>query len=284
MMETGKRRVRTVRIGKVNVGGGARLALIAGVCVIESREMCLTVARRLSALARRLDIPLIFKASYDKANRTSHRSFRGPGLERGLQILKEVKERYALPILVDVHCVREVAAAAEVADVLQLPAFLSRQTDLALALGASGRVVNIKKGQFLAPWDVEHVVAKIESTGNHRILITERGTCFGYNNLVADMRSLVIMRQFGYPVVFDATHSVQLPGAKGDGSGGDRRLAAYLARAAVAVGCDAVFMEVHPQPEKALSDAATSLPLRDVGRLWTRLSAIDTLIRSRSGA
>ncbi|HIE11680.1 MAG TPA: 3-deoxy-8-phosphooctulonate synthase [Kiritimatiellae bacterium] len=283
-METGKSRVRAVRVGKVTVGGRAPMALIAGVCVIESREMCLAVARRLCALARRHDIPLIFKASYDKANRTSHRAFRGPGLERGLQILKEVKERYGLPVLVDVHCVREVAAAAEVADVLQLPAFLSRQTDLALALGASGRAVNIKKGQFLAPWDIEHIVAKIESTGNRRVLITERGTCFGYNNLVADMRSLVIMRQFGYPVVFDATHSVQLPGARGGASGGDRRMAAYLARAAVAVGCDAVFLEVHPEPEKALSDAATSLPLRVLGRMWTRLSAIDALIRNKSGA
>ena len=237
-----KARVKTVTVGGVRFGGGA-LALIAGPCVIESRTMALDLAARLAALARREKIPLVFKASYDKANRTSIGAFRGPGLAKGLEILAEIKAKHRVPILVDVHQVGEVAAAAEVADILQLPAFLCRQTDLVVALGESGRVVNIKKGQFLAPWDVRHVIDKVVSTGNRRILLTERGASFGYNNLVADMRSLLVMRQFGYPVVFDATHSVQLPGGRESGTGGDGRWAPYLSRAAVAAGCDGLFWE-----------------------------------------
>lgn len=204
--------VKQVKAGRVRFGGAAPLALIAGPCVIESRAMAFDLAERLAALAKKENIPLVFKASYDKANRTSVKAFRGPGLAKGLEILAGIKEKFGVPILVDVHQVSEVKPAAEVADILQLPAFLCRQTDLVVALGESGRVVNLKKGQFLAPWDVRHVIEKVESTGNRNILLTERGASFGYNNLVADFRSLLIMRGFGYPVVFDATHSVQLPG------------------------------------------------------------------------
>lgn len=269
-------------VGSVCIGGGGPLVIIAGPCVIESREMCLDLAERLVKLSRRLKIPLIFKASYDKANRTSHRSFRGPGLVKGLEILAEVKQRFRIPILVDVHHETEVPLAARVADVLQLPAFLCRQTDLVLALGESGRVVNIKKGQFLAPWDVRHVIAKVESTGNRKILVTERGASFGYNNLVADMRSLAIMRSFGYPVIFDATHSVQAPGGAGDHTGGDRRFAPILARAAVAAGCDGVFMETHVDPDKALSDRENALPFADLAELWKELRSIHEVVRKKA--
>ncbi len=269
---------KKIRVGRVTIGGNAPLALIAGPCVIESRKACLELAGRLAQLARRERIPLIFKASYDKANRTSHKSFRGPGLSRGLEILAEVKERFRVPILVDVHHEAEVPLAAKVADVLQLPAFLCRQTDLALALGESGRVVNIKKGQFLAPADVRHVIAKVESTGNRKIIITERGASFGYHNLVADMRSLLALREFGYPVVFDATHSVQSPGGAGDHSGGDGRWAPALARAAVAAGCDGVFIETHLHPERALSDRENAVPFSALGTLWRQLRAIDAIV------
>jgi 2-dehydro-3-deoxyphosphooctonate aldolase (KDO 8-P synthase) len=273
------KKTKAIRVGNVTVGGGAPLALIAGPCVIESRERCLQLAGRLVRLARANRIPLIFKASYDKANRTSHRSFRGPGLSRGLEILAEVKRRYGVPILTDVHSDTEVPLAAKVADILQLPAFLCRQTDLVLALGESGRAVNIKKGQFLAPWDVRHIIAKIESTGNRRILVTERGASFGYNALVADMRSLLVLREFGYPVVFDATHSVQAPGGAGDHSGGDGRWAPALARAAVATGCDAVFLETHPRVGQALSDRENAVPLGSLKGLWRQLRAIDEIVR-----
>ncbi len=269
--------VRAVHAGRVQFGGGARLALIAGPCVLESRAMALNLADRLVALAHQEKIPLVFKASYDKANRTSHRAFRGPGLARGLAILAAIKEKHGVPILVDVHQVAEVAPAAEVADILQLPAFLCRQTDLVVALGESGRVVNIKKGQFLAPWDVRHVIEKVVSTGNHNILLTERGVSFGYNNLVADMRSLLIMRQFGYPVVFDATHSVQLPGGRAEGTGGDGQWAPYLSRGAVAVGCDGLFWETHRRPATAKSDRDNALPLAQVGPLWRQCRRLDEL-------
>jgi len=255
------------------------LILIAGPCVIEDRASCVRLAGRLVRLARRDGIPLIFKASYDKANRTSHTSYRGPGLTKGLEILREVKERYGIPLLVDVHSEQEVPLAARVADVLQLPAFLCRQTDLVLALGESGKVVNIKKGQFLAPWDVRHVAAKVESTGNRNILITERGTTFGYNNLVADMRSLPALREYGYPVIFDATHSVQLPGAGDGATKGDGRWAPHLARAAVAAGCDGIFLETHAHPEQALSDRENALPVSKLGRLWQELIGIDRVVR-----
>ncbi len=273
---------RTVRIGSVTLGGKHPLAMFVGPCVIESRNSTLLLARRLAELAEQEDIPVVFKASYDKANRTSVRAFRGPGLEKGLEVLREVKERYGLPILTDVHTVDEVASAAEVADVLQLPAFLCRQTDLVLALGNSGRVVNIKKGQFLAPWDMRSIIEKVEHTGNHRIVLTERGTSFGYNNLVADMRSLLVMREFGYPVVFDATHSVQLPGAGADGTAGDARWAPYLARAAVAAGCDGVFMETHVTPRKALSDRDSVVRLASLPVLVRQLKAMDAIADGRA--
>ena len=269
---------RTVRVGDVKVGGRNGLALVAGPCVIESRATCLDLARRLKRLADRERIPLVFKASYDKANRSSHVSYRGPGLVEGLDILAEVKARTGLPILTDVHGPEEVGPAARVADILQVPAFLCRQTDLLLAVGESRCVVNIKKGQFMAPGDMRNVVAKVESTGNRRILLTERGSSFGYNDLVADMRSLLIMRAFGYPVVFDATHSVQKPGGQGDRSGGDARWAPALARAAVGAGCDAVFVETYVNPETALSDKDNAIALSGLGRLWRQLKAIHDVV------
>jgi len=269
--------VKAVKAGGVRFGGKAPLALIAGPCVIESRAMALDLAARLAALAKKENIPLVFKASYDKANRTSGQAFRGPGLAKGLAILAEIKAKHGVPILTDVHQVAEVAPAAEVADILQLPAFLCRQTDLVTALGESGRVVNIKKGQFLAPWDVRHVAAKVEATGNKRILITERGVSFGYNNLVTDFRSLLVLRELGYPVVFDATHSVQLPGGRGEGTGGEGQWVPYLSRAAVAVGCDALFWETHRNPPAAKSDKDNALPLAAVGPLWRQCRRIDEL-------
>ncbi len=269
---------RTVNIGGVRIGGRQGLALIAGPCVIESRQSCLALAGRLARLAQDKRIPLVFKASYDKANRSSLRSFRGPGLEEGLEILAEVRERHGLPLLTDVHDATQAQAAAKVVDVLQVPAFLCRQTDLLLAAGESGKPVNVKKGQFMAPGDMQNVIAKIESTGNKRILLTERGVSFGYNNLVADMRSLLIMKESGYPVVFDATHSVQLPGGAGTRSSGDGRWAPYLARAATAVGCDAVFIETHLDPKRARSDKDNALKFSELGKLWQLLKGIDALV------
>lgn len=262
-----------VKVGDAVFGGGG-LAFMAGPCVIESRELCMEVAERLVAISRETGAPFVFKASFDKANRTSIDSFRGPGLEKGLEILAEVKKRFGVPIVTDIHEPHQAAPAAKVADILQIPAFLCRQTDLLLAAGDTGAVVNVKKGQFLAPEDMACVVSKIESTGNRRIILTERGASFGYHNLVADMRSLLVMREFGYPVIFDATHSVQRPGGLGKGSGGDGKWAPALARAAVATGCDGVFMETHPDPSKALSDAANAIPLADIEPLWRTLLAI----------
>ncbi len=269
---------KTVKIGSVKVGGRSPLALIAGPCVIESREACLDLAERLAAFARREDVPFIFKASYDKANRSSHASFRGPGLAAGLEILAEIRERFGVPVLTDVHSDAEVPAVAGVVDALQIPAFLCRQTDLLVAAGESGCPVNVKKGQFMAPEDMRNVVAKIESTGNRRVLLTERGASFGYNNLVADMRSLPIMRQLGYPVVFDATHSVQRPGGAGTRSSGDACWVPALARAAVAAGCDAVFLETHVDPSRALSDADNALPFSRLRGLWRTLRRIDEAV------
>jgi 2-dehydro-3-deoxyphosphooctonate aldolase (KDO 8-P synthase) len=271
-------KVKRIKCGEVVFGGRAPLALIAGPCVIEGREKTLALAEKLVAMARKGGIPFVFKASYDKANRTSHRSYRGPGLVQGLEILAEVKERYQVPVLSDVHTVEEAALAAPVLDILQIPAFLCRQTDLVLAAGETGCAVNIKKGQFLAPWDMANVIAKVESTGNKRILLTERGVSFGYNTLVADMRSLMIMRQFGYPVIFDATHSVQQPGGAGDQSGGDSKYAPGLARAAVAVGCDGVFIETHENPAEALSDKANAIKFSELGKLWKSLEQIDSVV------
>lgn len=274
-------RVKTVKCGPIAFGGKAPLALIAGPCVIESRELAMDLAARLKRMAVRRGIPLVFKASYDKANRSSHRSFRGPGAVKGLEILAEIKARHGLPVLTDVHTVEEVAMAAGVVDILQIPAFLCRQTDLVLAAGESGCIVNIKKGQFLAPRDMRNVVAKIESGGNKRILLTERGASFGYNNLVADMRSLMVMRELGYPIVFDATHSVQQPGGEGEQSGGDACYAPGLARAAVATGCDGVFIETHVNPDEALSDKANAIRFSELGKLWKQLDDIDKVLRGQ---
>ncbi len=271
-------KVKTVSVGGVKVGGRHPLVLIAGPCVIENREACLDVARRLVRLSKREGIPFIFKASYDKANRTSVRSFRGPGIEAGLAILAEVKETFGVPVLTDVHSVGEVAAAARVVDVIQIPAFLARQTDLLVAAGRARKVVNVKKGQFMSPEEMANAVAKIESGGCKRIMLTERGSSFGYNNLVADMRSLPIMRGLGYPVVFDATHSVQRPGGGGDRSIGDREWAPLLARAAVATGCDAVFIETYVDPDKALCDGPNALALKQVKPIWKQLRAVDEVV------
>ncbi len=270
--------VKVIDCGGVKFGGRHPLALLAGPCVIESREGCLDIAARLARLARAKGIPLVFKASYDKANRSSLRGYRGPGIEQGLAILAEVKARYGLPLITDVHSVPEAKRAAEVVDIVQIPAFLCRQTDLVVACGETGKIVNVKKGQFMAPWDMKNVIEKIESTGNRRILLTERGVSFGYNMLVADMRSLLVMREFGYPVIFDATHSVQRPGGAGDRSSGDGRWAPALARAAVATGCDGVFLETHPNPEQALSDKDNTVPLASLGRLWAVLRSIDDTV------
>jgi 2-dehydro-3-deoxyphosphooctonate aldolase (KDO 8-P synthase) len=251
-----------------------RLFLIAGPCVIESRGHPAKVAGRLSSITGRLGIPWVFKASYDKANRSSHASYRGPGLERGLEILAAVRERYSVPILTDVHEVREVERAALVADVLQIPAFLCRQTDLVRAAAETGRIVNIKKGQFMSPWDMGAVLEKAASTGNRRVMVTERGFSFGYNNLVVDMRSFPVLRSFGYPVVFDVTHSVQRPGGLGDRSGGDAHFIDTLAPAGVAAGVSGLFMEVHENPARALSDGPNAYKLSRLPKLLERLLKI----------
>ena len=271
---------RELTIGGVKLGGGRPLGLIAGPCVIENEAATLRHAERLLTICNGLGMPLIFKASYDKANRTSVRAFRGPGLEEGLRILAKVKQSLGLPVLSDIHSIEQVQPAAEVLDVLQIPAFLCRQTDLLVAAAQTGKVVNVKKGQFLSPWDMRNVVGKIAASGNDAILLTERGASFGYNNLVVDMRSFPVMRATGYPVVFDATHSVQLPGGQGDSSGGQREFVEYLSRAAVATGIDGIFMEVHEDPDKALCDGPNSIPLAELPALLKRLQAIDAVVRS----
>ena len=265
---------RIVRIGNVAVGEGRPLVLIAGPDVIESESSVLRHAESISKLAARLRIPYIFKCSYDKANRTSVRSYRGPGLKKGLKALAKVKKEIGVPVTSDVHCVDQVKPAAEVLDLLQVPAFLCRQTDLLVAVGRTGKPVNVKKGQFLSPGDMKPVVEKIESAGNRKILLTERGTTFGYNLLVNDMRSLGVLRKFGYPVVFDAGHSSQIPGGLGSASGGQSEFIPLLARAAVAAGCDALFVEVHENPAKALCDGPSSLPLKNLPQMLEQLSAI----------
>ncbi len=270
-----------VHIGSIACGGNLPFVLIAGPCVIEGRDSALFHAEALKTLTDRLGIPFIYKSSYDKANRTSSESFRGCGMEEGLSILAEAKRQCGVLVLTDVHSPEEAKAAADAVDVLQIPAFLCRQTDLLLAAGQSGRVVNIKKGQFLAPADIGHAATKVASTGNQRILLTERGVSFGYNNLVSDFRSLPIMARTGYPVVYDATHSVQLPGGQGNMSGGQREFIAPLARAAVAVGVDGVFMEVHRDPERALSDSATVFPLAQLETVLQTLQALDAIMKER---
>lgn len=273
----------TVKIGSVTAGGTHPIVLIAGPCVIEDPDRTLRIGRGIKEITDRLGIPYVFKASFDKANRSSYRSFRGPGLTEGLAVLKHIKAELGVPVISDIHCVNQVAAAAEVLDILQIPAFLSRQTDLIYEAARTGRVVNVKKGQFLAPQDMKNVVAKIREAGNENILLTERGASFGYNNLVVDMRALPIMRSFGYPVVFDATHSVQLPGGAGTSSGGQREFVACLTRAAVAAGVDALFMEVHDNPAEALCDGPNMLYLDKLEELLRDVIAIDNVVRKHKG-
>ena len=268
-----------VDIGTFKVGQGQRPFLIAGPCVIESEQLMMDTAGQVAEMTKALGIPYIFKSSFDKANRTSIKSFRGPGIKDGLTILKKVKDHFGLPVLTDVHTEEQATEAGKVVDVLQIPAFLCRQTDLLIAAAGTGKVVNVKKGQFLSPIEMGNAVKKIEECESQRILLTERGSSFGYNNLVVDMRSFPIMRNFGYPVVFDATHSVQLPGGQGHASGGQREFVRPLARAAVAVGVAAVFMEVHPNPDKALSDGPNNVPLAQVPALLQELTAIDRLVK-----
>ena len=273
--------VREISVGSTVFGGGRPLVLIAGPCAIEDEALTLRIAGFLKKMAADLGIGLVFKASYDKANRTSVNSFRGPGMAEGLRILARVKAEFDLPVISDIHDLSQVAPAAEVLDIIQIPAFLCRQTDLLVAAGETGKIINIKKGQFMAPWDMANTVGKVESTGNDKILLTERGASFGYNNLVTDMRSLVIMRETGFPVVFDATHSVQLPGGAGASSGGQRQYVGALSRAAAATGIDGLFWEVHENPEKALCDGPNSLPLQDLQELLEPILAIDAITKGR---
>jgi 2-dehydro-3-deoxyphosphooctonate aldolase (KDO 8-P synthase) len=269
-----------VTIGSIAIGAGHPLALIGGPCAIEGESFMLDVATRLRDIAAKAGVPFIFKSSYDKANRTSIQSYRGPGLQAGLEILQKIKDVVGVPVLSDVHAVEEAKPAAAVLDVIQIPAFLCRQTDLVVAAARTGKPVNVKKGQFLAPWDARNIVEKVRAVGNEQVLLTERGTSFGYNNLVADMRSLVVMRSFGVPVVFDATHSVQLPGGAGTASSGQREFVPYLARAAVATGCDALFMEIHPDPDHAPSDGPNMLRLEDLPTLLAQITQIDRIVRA----
>ncbi len=270
---------KEITIADIKIGGNNPLFIIAGPCAIESEDVVFHTAEKLKEICSSLKLPLIFKSSYDKANRTSISSFRGPGLQKGLEILSRVKSKYSVPILSDVHNVEEINQASEVLDVIQIPAFLCRQTDLILIVSKTGKPVNIKKGQFIAPWDVKNIIEKITSTGNQKILITERGTSFGYNNLVVDFRSFPIMRSFGYPVVFDVTHSLQLPGGMGKSSGGQREFAEYFARAAAAAGVDGLFIEVHPEPDKALCDGPNMIKLDEIKEMLVIVKAIDELIK-----
>jgi 2-dehydro-3-deoxyphosphooctonate aldolase (KDO 8-P synthase) len=273
---------REISVGPLRVGGKQPLFLVAGPCVIESEGHCAMIAERLAAMAAERKIPLIFKASYDKANRSSISSYRGPGLSEGLRILQAIKDRFHLPILTDVHETSQVGPVAEVCDVLQIPAFLCRQTDLLVAAGRSSRVVNLKKGQFLSPWEMANAVEKVSSTGNESILVTERGTSFGYQNLVVDMRAFPILRSLGCPVVFDVTHSLQLPGGEGKSSGGQPEFIETLARAGTAVGVDGIFFEVHDDPARALSDGSNSLRLDRLSGLLERLTQLAMLVRGWS--
>jgi 2-dehydro-3-deoxyphosphooctonate aldolase (KDO 8-P synthase) len=274
----------SARVGAITIGRGAPLALIAGPCVIESRDTALRHAERLARLASRAALPLVYKSSFDKANRPSLTSFRGVGIDAGLRILDEVRRETGLPVLTDVHEREQIAAVAAVVDVLQTPAFLCRQTDFIVAVAGAGKPVNLKKGQFLSPWEMQRVVEKARATGNPDLLVTERGFAFGYNNLVSDMRALPVLAETGCPVVFDATHSVQRPGGEGVASGGDRAMVPTLARAAVAAGADAVFLEVHEDPDRALSDGATSVRLDDLPALLHQLAALARVVRDEAGS
>ena len=267
-----------VNVGGISIGGGNELVLIAGPCVIETLESTMAAAAFLKDLTDTLQIPFIFKTSYDKANRTSLSSYRGPGLSKGLDIISTIKDKLGILVLSDVHRFNEIAPAAQLLDVVQIPAFLCRQTDFVIAVSEAGKPVNIKKGQFLAPWDLEHIIEKVLSTGNQQIMVTERGTAFGYNNLVVDFRSLAIMRALGWPVIFDATHSVQLPGGAGKTSGGQRQFVPMMARAAVAAGVDGIFMEAYEDPNHALCDGPNSLALERVKPLLKHLTAIQKAV------
>ncbi|MBI5826500.1 MAG: 3-deoxy-8-phosphooctulonate synthase [Deltaproteobacteria bacterium] len=271
--------MKRIRVKDFEIGGGTPLFFIMGPCVIESEASTLKTLEGLLGIASALKAPFVFKSSYDKANRTSVKSYRGPGVKEGLRILKKAGDEFSVPVLTDVHCVQDVERVAEVADIIQIPAFLCRQTDLIVAAARTGRIVNIKKGQFLSPVDVKQSVDKALSAGNGDVILTERGTSFGYNNLVVDFRALPIMRSLGFPVVFDATHSVQTPGGMGASSGGDRIMARHLVRAAAAVGVDGIFMEVHPCPDEALCDGPNSIALEDVKGIVGELMEIDSLVR-----
>lgn len=271
--------VKEIEVGRVKIGGNSPLVLIAGPCVIESRNSALYHAERLQDITFRLNIPFIFKSSYDKANRTSIDSYRGPGKDSGLKILKEIKEKLKIPVLSDVHCRGDVEEVAKVLDIIQIPALLCRQTDFVVAVAKTGKIVNVKKGQFLSPWDVKNIVEKITRTGNENILLTERGTSFGYNNLVSDMRSLDIMRGFGFPVIFDASHSVQLPGGEGESSAGERQYVTLLARAAVAAGCEGLFIEVHKDPGSALCDGPNMISFEELEKLLKTVKEIDKIVK-----
>ena len=273
---------RSIKVGPHFIGGQNPLVLIAGPCVIESEKIAMEIAEKLKRITGDLHVPFIFKASYDKANRTSIKSFRGPGLNDGLKILQKIKTELDLPILSDVHKEEEIDPAAEVLDILQIPAFLCRQTDLLVKAAKTGKPINVKKGQFLAPWDMKNIVVKLEESGNSNILLTERGTTFGYNNLVVDMRSLVLMRDYNYPVIFDATHSLQQPGGQGTTSGGQSEMVPDLARGAVAVGCDALFMEVHTDPSKALSDGPNMLQIDMLPELLEQLVTLDQIVKGKT--
>ncbi len=272
-------KVRIVSVGAVTFGQGP-IVLIAGPCVLENPEMALHTAQTLKEICQRISLPFVFKSSFDKANRTSIHSYRGPGLEKGLEILEEIHKRVQVPVLTDIHEPWQAKPVAEVVDILQIPAFLCRQTDLVREAAETGKAINVKKGQFLAPWDVRHIIEKIESVGNYQILLTERGTSFGYGNLVVDFRSLPMMRGYGYPVVYDATHSLQLPGMAGSATGGQREYACPLIRAACAVGVDALFLETHPDPDAALSDATTQIPLEQVEEILKIAVEVDRLVKS----
>ncbi|MDQ6992276.1 MAG: 3-deoxy-8-phosphooctulonate synthase [Mariprofundus sp.] len=271
---------RRVVVGDLEIGNDRPLVLLAGPCVIEGESFTLQVAEAIADIARCCGVGLVFKASFDKANRTSKDGFRGPGLDEGLRILQRVKDELGLPVVTDVHQAEQVAAVAEVVDILQTPAFLCRQTDFIEAVAKAGKPVNIKKGQFLAPWDMQHVLEKAVAAGNDAIMLCERGASFGYNNLVSDMRSLLVMREFGAPLVYDATHSVQQPGGLGGATGGNREYVPGLARAAVATGVAALFMEVHPEPDKAMSDGPNSLALDDLEALIRQLKKIDEVVKA----
>ncbi|HAK88970.1 MAG TPA: 3-deoxy-8-phosphooctulonate synthase [Nitrospiraceae bacterium] len=269
----------TINIQNIIIGGGNPPVIIAGPCVIENEDITFHIAERLKEICGAVGLPFIFKSSYDKANRTSLSSYRGPGIEKGLRILSDVKSKFNIPVISDVHSAEEINAASDVLDALQIPAFLCRQTDLILAASKTGKPVNIKKGQFLAPWDIKNIIEKFTSTGNKNLFITERGTSFGYNNLVVDFRAFPIMRSFGRPVIFDVTHSLQLPGGQGSCSGGQREFAEPLARAAVAVGVDGLFMEVHPEPDKALCDGPNMIKLDEVEKMLKTIKSIYGLLK-----